>query len=176
MPDRSDHDRIIRVEGKVETLESNFIYLTDKIDKLTTSIESHHEALLVKLDEKLDKSSDACNMCKSDIYDKLDDINDTKVPWPTFKWIFGGSLSVIMACMIFIGGMSWDTRQYLERHIIFSEMIFYQVTGQQWDDAARETLLEARDEWENFKNGERDLYPLPGDDDDENTLLEDPLK
>jgi len=156
MPDKlilgNDHDRLIRVETKVDDL-------CVKIEKLTKMVQSGSI-----------KTSDDCNTCKHEIHTKIDKVEDDKVGWTHFKWIFSGTMGVLITLCLLIGGFTWDTRIYLERHIVFTEMVYYQITGQLWGDMTRQDLLEAREEYEKFKeskkNGKPEFHPIPNGDED----------
>jgi hypothetical protein len=158
MPDKlllgNDHDRLIRLETKMDSV-------CNKLDKLTNMVENGNV-----------KTTDDCNACKSDLHNKIDHVEDDKVGWTHFKWIFSGTMGVVITLCFLVGGLSWDTRVYLERHIVFSEMVYYQVTGKQWGDLTREELLEARENWEKFKeskqNGKPEFHQIPENEDDSN--------
>lgn len=163
MPDRikDDHDALILLQARVNALEERFLAVCKKIDSLSFLIREGNDKLLREIGDKFDSSNHDCKTCKEDINTKVGQIGEDRVPWSSFKWIFGGTMSIVIGAVVFIGGMSWDTRKYLERHIIFSEIVYYQVTGERWDEAARESLLKAKDNWEKYKeNGKK--YDIPG--------------
>lgn len=162
MPDqiKEDHDALILLKARVTALEERFLAVCKKIDSLTIVIREGNDRLLREIGDKFDTSNHDCKSCKDDLNNKVSQIGENRVPWSSFKWIFGGTMGVVIGAVIFIGGMSWDTRKYLERHIIFSEMVYYQVTGERWDAAARESLLKAKEHWEKYKEkGEK--YDIP---------------
>ena len=157
---KKDHDALILLQARVTALEERFLTVCKKLDSLSLIIREGNDKLLHEISEKFDQSNHDCKSCKDEINSRVSRLGENRVPWSSFKWIFGGTMSVVIGSMIFIGGMSWDTRKYLERHIIFSEMVYYQVTGQRWDEAARESLLKAKENWEKYKkNGEK--YDIP---------------
>jgi hypothetical protein len=167
--DYDDHELLLILESRVENLESKFHSLCLKIDAISVNQAVNHGEILKRLDQRDDKYHELCEEHKKQINNSLDNIKESKVPWKTFKWVFGGVMSTILGAMIFTAGMSYDTRQYLERHIMFSEMVYYQVTGQKWNDVARSSLLKAKKDWELYRNGDADLHDLPDIDKDDET-------
>jgi len=168
MPDtpQNDHDALILLKARVGTLEGQITSLCTKIDIIGRHQTDNHREILKRLDEKFDAYAHDCSACKTDINDDIVSVRENRVPWSSFKWIFGGTMSVVIAFLMVVGALSWDTRNYVERHIIFSEMVYYQITGQRWDKAARESLLKARDQWELYKNGDAGMHALPTAPDD----------
>ena len=156
-----DHELLLILESRVEGLESKFNALCLKIDAIGVNQAMNHGEILKRFDQRDDKYHELCEAHKKQIDERFDIIKEDKVPWKTFKWVFGGVMSVVIGAMMFTSGMTWDTRQYLERHIMFSEMVYYQVTGQRWNDAARESLLEAKKDWEAYRKGEHNIHVLP---------------
>ena len=124
----TDHDLLIKLNVKIDTL-------CGKVDKL---------------DKKIDKNEDDCSTCKGELYSNI----NNKVGWPNFKWIFGGVAGILFIAITTVGGMTLQIKDKLGRHIYYSEFIYTAITGKTWNDHTKQTLDEAR---ENYNKHMKDI-------------------
>lgn len=131
----SDHDRLIRVETKVNVMCTTINEVQSDIRDMRTDLKNASI-----------KTSDDCVICREQIHNNI----NKKVGWGNFKWIIGGLAGFILASLVFMISFMYDNRvkymktnSLLNDHIAFSELVYEDVTGKKWGIAARKELKEA---------------------------------
>ena len=95
MPNGEDHDRIIRMEGKVDTICSSIKRIEEIQEKLFTELKDQK----LQCDNKSTHDQDACRACQFNLTEKI----DKKVNWGKFIAV------ITLVLGIFAGSLGWMT-------------------------------------------------------------------